>query len=89
MDLADLPLITRVFRNGNSQAVRIPAELKLDTDTVQIFLNEAGDLVLRPVHQLSRGQALLEAASGFEADFIAHLEQAQAEALPAQEREAL
>jgi antitoxin VapB len=87
MDLADLPLITRVFRNGNSQAVRIPAELKLDTDTVQIFRNEAGDLVLRPVRQLSRGQALLEAASGFEADFIAHLEQAQA--LPVQEREAL
>jgi antitoxin VapB len=27
---------TRVFMNGNSQAVRIPAEFRLDTDRVEI-----------------------------------------------------
>ncbi|MEY2690424.1 MAG: hypothetical protein RL375_4624 [Pseudomonadota bacterium] len=81
-------ITTRVFRNGNSQAVRIPADLKLDAETVQIFRNEDGDLVIRPVRP-ARGQALLEALRGFDADFIAALEADQDEALPAQEREAL
>ena len=38
--------ITRVFKNGNSQAIRIPAELRVNSDRVQIFKNEQGDLVL-------------------------------------------
>ena len=37
-------LTSRVFNNGNSQAVRIPAEFRLDTDRVSITRNEAGDL---------------------------------------------
>ena len=39
-------LTTRVFNNGNSQAVRIPAEFRLDTDRVSISRNESGDLVI-------------------------------------------
>jgi hypothetical protein len=31
-------LTTRVFNNGNSQAVRIPAEFRLDTDRVSISM---------------------------------------------------
>jgi antitoxin VapB len=34
--------------NGNSQAVRIPAELWVDTDRVQISRNEPGDLIRHP-----------------------------------------
>lgn len=84
-------LTTRVFKNGHSQAVRIPAELKLDTDTVEIFRNEQGDLVLRPVRPLraGRGQALLEALQGFDDDFIEAVEALRHEALPMQERDAL
>ena len=37
----------RVFRNGRNQAVRIPVELSLDTDTVTIE-KEGDALVLRP-----------------------------------------
>lgn len=81
-------LITRVFKNGHSQAVRIPAELRLDTDTVQIYRNEAGDLVLRPL-PTDRGQALLDALQGFDADFISAVESLRSEPLPMQEREAL
>jgi antitoxin VapB len=81
-------ITTRVFRNGNSQAVRIPAELKLDVETVQIFRNEAGDLVIRPVRS-ARGQALVDALQGFDDDFIAALEAGRDDALPVQEREAL
>jgi len=37
---------TKVFRSGNSQAVRIPAEFQLDTDEVEIFRRD-DELVLR------------------------------------------
>jgi antitoxin VapB len=36
----------KVFRSGNSQAVRIPVELQFDTDEVEIFRRD-DELVLR------------------------------------------
>lgn len=84
-------LTTRVFNNGNSQAVRIPAEFRLDTDRVSISRNESGDLVIRPL-RAERGAALLDALRAVgEADetFVAVLEAEQASAEPPQEREAL
>jgi antitoxin VapB len=66
-------LRSRVFNNGNSQAVRIPAELRLDTDQVQISRNEQGDLIIHPLRE-ERGKALLQALEGFDEDFIAALE---------------
>jgi antitoxin VapB len=84
-------LTTRVFNNGNSQAVRIPAEFRLDTDRVSISRNEAGDLVIHPL-RAERGAALLDALRAVgEADlaFIAALEAEQAGLQPVQEREAL
>jgi len=50
---------TRVFNNGNSQAVRIPAEFLLSTDQVQISRTKNGDLI-HPI-PTERGQALLQA----------------------------
>jgi antitoxin VapB len=42
------PMIARIFRNGRNQAVRIPVELSLDTETVTI--ERQGDaLILRPL----------------------------------------
>lgn len=84
-------LTTRVFNNGNSQAVRIPAEFRLDTDRVSISRNEWGDLVIHPL-QAERGAALLDALRGVaKADtaFVAALEVDRASAEPMQEREAL
>ncbi|TXJ08173.1 MAG: AbrB/MazE/SpoVT family DNA-binding domain-containing protein [Acinetobacter sp.] len=81
------PILSRVFKNGNSQAVRIPTELRLDTDRVQIYKNKQGDLVIHPLHQ-SRGQAFLSALARFDADFIAHLPDPN-EQPDMQEREAL
>jgi antitoxin VapB len=84
-------LTTRVFNNGNSQAVRIPAEFRLDTDRVSISRNEVGDLVIHPL-RAERGVALLDALRAVgEADlaFIAALEAEQAGQQPLQEREAL
>ena len=73
-------LTTRVFNNGNSQAVRIPAEFRLDTDRVSISRNESGDLVIHPL-RAERGAALLDALRAVgEADlaFVAALEAEQA-----------
>ncbi len=51
--------ITKVFKNGNSQSVRIPKEYRLDVDEVEIF-RQGDTLVLRPVRKdLSRVLELL------------------------------
>lgn len=81
-------LPSRVFMNGNSQAVRIPAEFRLSTDRVQITRTPEGDLLIHPC-PTRPGQALLEVLGGFDADFLAALVQQQAAKLPVQERESL
>ena len=47
---------SRVFMNGNSQAVRIPAEFRLSTDRVQISRTADGDLLIHACPN-QRGQA--------------------------------
>ncbi|ENO75553.1 hypothetical protein C662_17628 [Thauera sp. 28] len=84
-------LTSRVFNNGNSQAVRIPAEFRLDTDRVSITRNEAGDLVIHPL-RVQRGTALMQALKALgevDEDFIAALEAEQEAPLQTQERKAL
>lgn len=84
-------LTTRVFTNGNSQAVRIPAEFRLDTDRVHISRNEQGDLIIHPLRS-DRGAALLEALRALneaDSEFLEALEVDQASKQPVQQREAL
>lgn len=40
----------RVFKSGNSQAVRLPKDFKLDVAEVQVFRKD-GDLILRPLQK--------------------------------------
>lgn len=79
-------LPSRVFMNGNSQAVRIPAEFRLNTDRVQISRSADGDLIIHPC-PAQRGDALLEILAGFDPTFVDALEQRQR--LPIQERDRL
>lgn len=82
---------TRVFNNGNSQAVRIPTEFRLNADQVQISRTENGDLLIHPI-PAERGQALLQvlqALGEVDEKFIAALEAEQAHSQPMQDREAL
>lgn len=74
--------------SGNSQAVRIPAELRLSTDRVQVSRTVDGDLLIHPCPE-RRGQALFQTLAGFDADFVATLEQQQAQKVPVQDREQL
>ena len=71
-------VISRVFMNGNSQAVRIPQEFRLNINRVQVSRNEAGDLVIRPL-PLNRGAALLAALQDFDGslsdDFLGRVSQ--------------
>lgn len=60
--------ITRVFRSGNSQAVRIPREFRLDGDQVEI-LRRGDEIVLRtPSRNLAQAFDLLR---GLSEDFFA------------------
>jgi antitoxin VapB len=74
----------RVFRNGRSQAVRIPAEYRFNTDEVYVRRDEAtGDLILSQRSPMKvdwdRIFAILDAA-GFPDDFMADREQGLADA---------
>jgi antitoxin VapB len=40
----------KVFKSGNSQAVRLPKEYQLDVREVHVFQKD-GDLVLRPMRK--------------------------------------
>lgn len=79
---------SRVFNNGNSQAVRIPAELRLNTERVLISRNQEGDLVIHPIRK-DRGTTLIEALSGFDDDFIEALSDVDSDSDPMQDREPL
>ncbi len=81
-------VISRVFMNGNSQAVRIPQEFRLASNRVEIFRNADGDLVLHPM-PMDRGTALLDALNAFDDEFVALLEAGQTEQPPMQDRESL
>lgn len=81
-------LTTRIFKNGNSQAVRIPQEFRLDAAQVEISRNADGDLIIHPL-ALDRGAALLAALNAFDQEFVDRLEQNQREQPAMQDREAL
>ncbi|NBC46501.1 MAG: AbrB/MazE/SpoVT family DNA-binding domain-containing protein [Gammaproteobacteria bacterium] len=83
--------ITRVFDNGNSQAVPTPAEFRIDTDRVQISRNPEGDLLRHPLRG-QRGEALmqtLQALGEIDETFVVALETERQDRLPIQERDPL
>ena len=81
-------LATRIFMNGNSQAVRIPQEFRLETQRAEITRTEQGDLLIHPI-PVDRGMALLDALEGFDDEFASVLEQDREDQPAMQERESL
>ena len=67
-----MPRIAKVFRSGNSQAIRLPKEFRFDVDEVEVS-REGDALILRPISDAGRPWASLRAAMerGFSADFMA------------------
>lgn len=81
-------MLSRVFMNGNSQAVRIPQEYRLDTNQVEVSRNENGELVIRPIPS-NRGDAILQALAAFDDEFVADLESDRSESIEPQDRDDL
>ncbi|QRR08716.1 AbrB/MazE/SpoVT family DNA-binding domain-containing protein [Burkholderia sp. MS455] len=75
---------TRVFRNGNSQAVRIPADLAYERSDIELEIERVGDEIrIRPTRRpLAR---VLEKFAKFGPDFMSEgrgdQEQAEREGL--------
>jgi len=51
--------MTKVFRSGNSQAVRIPRDFRIDADEVEIFLRGEEIVLRRPPANLARAFEIL------------------------------
>lgn len=61
---------TRVFRNGNSQAVRIPSDLAYENTDVEMEIERVGDeLRIRPARRSLTG--VLDRFARFSPDFMA------------------
>ncbi|EHP43208.1 hypothetical protein OR16_10514 [Cupriavidus basilensis OR16] len=61
---------SRIFRNGNSQAVRIPAELAYPDSDMSVEIERVGDeLRIRPARKRLTG--LLDVFASFPKDFLA------------------
>jgi antitoxin VapB len=66
-----MPQFAKVFRFGNSQAIRLPRDFRFDVEEVEIS-REGGTVILRPRQGGTRRWASLRAAvdRGFSADFV-------------------
>ena len=54
------PVVTKMFKNGGSWAVRIPASLVPPTKTVEVRGTAGGTLEIRPHHEPETLEQLLE-----------------------------
>lgn len=62
--------LTRIFKNGNSQAVRIPAELAYERTDLDVEIERVGDEIrIRPVRRRLVGA--LSSFARFSEDFMA------------------
>ena len=65
-----MPVTTRLFKNGNSQAVRIPAELAFSSSDMELVIERVGDeLRIRPAQR--RMGDVMKALSSFSPNFMA------------------
>jgi len=67
-----MPQFAKVFRSGNSQAVRLPKEFRFDVEEVEVS-REGDAVILRPRQGVPARWASLRAAvhRGFSSDFMA------------------
>ena len=75
---------TRLFKNGNSQAVRIPAELAFPSSDMELVIERVGEeLRIRPAQRRMGNvmKAFSSFSPGFMSDGRGHQEQAEREAL--------
>jgi len=66
-----MPHFARIFQSGNSQAVRLPKEFRLNAERVEI-MREGNSLILRPYIENEKAWSSLRAAlnRGVSDDFL-------------------
>ena len=65
-----MTIMTKIFKNGNSQAVRIPAELAYDRNDLDVEIERIGDsIVIRPTRR--RMDQVMTKFAQFSPDFMA------------------
>jgi len=77
-------LTTRVFKNGNSQAVRIPADLAYERTDIDLEIEREGDEIrIRPARRSLSGvlAKFAQFSSGFMAEGRGNQEQSEREPL--------
>ena len=63
-------MLTRIFKSGNSQAVRIPKDLNFDSDIQEVEIERKSDtLMIRPQRKRSLA-GLMDRFAAFPADFM-------------------
>jgi antitoxin VapB len=63
-------MLTRIFKSGNSQAVRIPKNLNFDSDIQEVEIERKNDaLIIRPQRKRSLA-GLTDRFAAFPADFM-------------------
>lgn len=75
---------TRVFKNGNSQAVRIPADLAYERTDIELEIERQGDEIrIRPAHRSLAGvlTKFAQFSSGFMSEGRGDHEQVERDAL--------
>jgi antitoxin VapB len=60
--------IAKVFTSGNSQAIRLPREFRLDT--TEVFIERSGDRLILTPHRTT-WDGFAEGLNGFSPDFAA------------------
>jgi len=79
-----MPTTTRAFKNGNSQAVRIPADLAYERTDIELEIERIGDeLRIRPARRSLSGvlTRFAQFSSGFMAEGRGDQEQVERDAL--------
>lgn len=76
-----MTMLAKVFQNGRSQAIRIPKELRVDTE--EVYIEKVGDtLVIKPIPK-DKWDKFFDALEDIDTnDFLTNRDQ-----LPQQERE--
>ncbi|MFZ1830576.1 MAG: type II toxin-antitoxin system VapB family antitoxin [Candidatus Competibacteraceae bacterium] len=63
-------MLTRIFKSGNSQAVRIPKDLNFDSDIQEVEIERKKDaLIIRPQRKRSLA-GLMDRFAAFPTDFM-------------------
>ncbi len=70
-----MPDTAKLFRNGQSQAVRLPRKFRFDEGDEEVYISRVGDMVILLPRKGNRWQNLIDAVEEFSPDLELRREQ--------------